>query len=314
MTRFERELTLRRKPTGGGAKTAVNDKNIRKVDKILDQSPRRSVRNIAKRAKLSATTVWRILRKELSKYPYKIQLMQEQTAANKQERVDFAKQFADKIESDNGFLKNLIVSDEAHFELSGWVNTQNARIWSDKQPYETVDSPKSREKVTVWMGLSYHGVFGPHFFEDDDQKAETVRTANYIAMLREKVIPVLKRKKIFDSCIFQQDGAPPHCSNDSMAWLREHFGERLISRKAEFKWPPYSPDLNPADFFLWGYLKDRVYSNPAPKTVEELKRNIKREAKKLKPHMVKSAIDNMLPRVQNTLSRKGAWFEKFLKY
>ena len=93
VTRFERELTLRRKPTGGGAKTAVNDKNIRKVDKILDQSPRRSVRNIAKRAKLSATTVWRILRKELSKYPYKIQLMQEQTAANKQERVDFAKQF-----------------------------------------------------------------------------------------------------------------------------------------------------------------------------------------------------------------------------
>ena len=24
-------------------------------------------------------------------------------------------------------------------------------------------------------------------------------------------------------------------------------------------WPPRSPDLTPLDFFLWGYVKDRVY-------------------------------------------------------
>ena len=46
--------------------------------------------------------------------------------------------------------------------------------------------------------------------EDEDEKVETIRTANYIAMLRGKVIPVLKRKKILDPCIFQQDGTPPN--------------------------------------------------------------------------------------------------------
>ena len=81
-------------------KTAVIEKNIRKVDKILDQSPRRSVRNIAKRTKLSKTTVWRILRKELGKFPYRIQMLQEQTAASRKESVDFAKQFSGRIESD----------------------------------------------------------------------------------------------------------------------------------------------------------------------------------------------------------------------
>jgi len=45
------------------------------------------------------------------------------------------------------------------------------------------------------MGLSYQGTFGPHFFEDDEGKAETVKTANYIAML-------------LGICHFQQDGAP----------------------------------------------------------------------------------------------------------
>ena len=48
--------------------------------------------------------------------------------------------------------------------------------------------------------------------------------------------------------------------------------------------------------------------------MEELKNNIRREAKKLYLDMVRRAIDNMLPRVQNLLCRKGAWFEKFLKY
>ena len=26
-----------------------------------------------------------------------------------------------------------------------------------------------------------------------------------------------------------------------------------------------SDDLNPADLFIWGYLKERVYSHPVPK-------------------------------------------------
>ena len=71
VTKFERDLTLRRKGTGGGAKTAIVHKNITKVERLLEESPRRSVRNIAKRTKLTPSTVWRILRKELGKYPYR---------------------------------------------------------------------------------------------------------------------------------------------------------------------------------------------------------------------------------------------------
>ena len=93
----------------------------------------------------------------------------------------------------------------------------------------------------------------------------------------------------------------------------EEFWKNIDVRKADFGWPSYSPDLNPAYFFLWGYLKERVYLDPVPKTIEQLKNNIRREAKKLKIDMVKRAIDNMIPRVQNLLCRKEAWFEKLLK-
>jgi hypothetical protein len=75
-----------------------------------------------------------------------------------------------------------------------------------------------------------------------------------------------------------------------------------------------SDDLNPADFFLLRYLKERVYSDPVPKTTDQLKNNIRREVKKIEMDTIRAAIDNMLPRIQNMISRKGAWFEKFLKY
>ena len=29
-------------------------------------------------------------------------------------------------------------------------------------------------------------------------------------------------------------------------------------------WPPRSPDITPIDFFLWRYVKDKVFSTPVP--------------------------------------------------
>ena len=57
----------------------------------------------------------------------------------------------------------------------------------------------------------------------------------------------------------QQDGAVPHTANAVLEKLTNIFDGRTISLKTEHVWLPHSPDLKPLDFFLWGYLKDRVY-------------------------------------------------------
>ena len=69
---------------------------------------------------------------------------------------------------------------------------------------------------------------------------------------------------------FQQDGAIPHASNESLAWLQQSFPDRLISRRCDPQWSPHSPDLNPPYFYMCGYLKDRVYGNN-PQTIPDLK-------------------------------------------
>ena len=92
----------------------------------------------------------------------------------------------------------------------------------------------------------------------------------YVAVLMTFWASLGRRRGIDrDEQWFRQDRGHPH-TNDSLAWLRERFKDRLIIRKCEIEWAAHSPDLNPPYFYLWGYLKDNVYENN-PQTIGELK-------------------------------------------
>lgn len=60
---------------------------------------------------------------------------------------------------------------------------------------------------------------------------------------------------------YMHDGAPAHYSVEIRTFLDEHYNGRWIGRRGPISWPPRSPDLNPLDFYLWGYLKGAVYSS-----------------------------------------------------
>ncbi|GBN76795.1 hypothetical protein AVEN_45065-1 [Araneus ventricosus] len=74
---------------------------------------------------------------------------------------------------------------------------------------------------------------------------------------------------------FIQDGARPHRTEKVFRFLDQYFGNRVIALHYPkctgivMDCPPYSPDLTPFDYLLWGALKDTVYGNP-PSTLDEL--------------------------------------------
>ena len=47
---------------------------------------------------------------------------------------------------------------------------------------------------------------------------------------------------------FMQDGAAPHIAISTKYVLRDIFQDRLIGKDFCLNWPPYYPDLTPADF------------------------------------------------------------------
>uniref|UniRef100_A0A2S2R813 Transposable element Tc3 transposase n=1 Tax=Sipha flava TaxID=143950 RepID=A0A2S2R813_9HEMI len=67
---------------------------------------------------------------------------------------------------------------------------------------------------------------------------------------------------------FMLNGAPPHHTNAVRQQLHYLLPDKLIGsgvvNNAQYSpsitWPPRSPDFNPCDFFLWGFMKEQVYA------------------------------------------------------
>ena len=90
---------------------------------------------------------------------------------------------------------------------------------------------------------------------------------------------------------FMQDGATPHTALSTHRYLKDIFGKKIIGKHIEYKWPPDSPDLTLADYWLWPTLKRVVYSGKQePYTsIASLKRAITFAFKKVRqqnlPHL-----------------------------
>ena len=89
-----------------------------------------------------------------------------------------------------------------------------------------------------------------------------------------------------------------------MREIESFFKERIISKNL---WPPRSPDLTPADFFLWGQLKGKVYKI-TPRTIEQLKEVIRQEIQAVNADTLVKVFQNLEKRIQVCLDVKGDQF------
>ncbi|GBN71402.1 hypothetical protein AVEN_149399-1 [Araneus ventricosus] len=70
------------------------------------------------------------------------------------------------------------------------------------------------------------------------------------------------------------------------------------------EWPPRSPDLNPLDSFLWGYIKQRVYA-----TLQELRNRITDACASVSPAMLHNVQREVQSRVQMYIIAEEQHFE-----
>ncbi|XP_074036992.1 uncharacterized protein isoform X2 [Leptinotarsa decemlineata] len=216
----------------------------------------------------------------------------------------------EKLAENPLFYRQILFSDEAHFWLNGYVNKQNCRIWSEEQPEAVQELPMHPEKCTVWCGLYTGGIIGPYFFKDAVGRNVTVNGDCYRSMLTNFLLPKMEELNLVDMW-FQQDGATCHTARDSMAILRENFGEQFISRNGPVSWPPRSCDLTPLDYFLWGYVKSKVYSNK-PATIPALEDNISEEIRAIPAEMLEKVAQNWTFRMDHLRRSRGQHFNEII--
>lgn len=160
----------------------------------------------------------------------------------------------------------------------------------------------------VWCGIIDTNIVGPYFFDD------TVSANSYINMLQEFVLPELIRLGYNPAeIIYQNDGAPSHTAAQTRQWLTEHFESWIGQREgSEFQWPSRSPDLNPLDFFFWGFLEDIVYLNK-PTDLEELHMKIDEAVDNVTHEMLENVQAHIPRRYLMVIERNGAHVEPYLR-
>jgi hypothetical protein len=205
---------------------------------VIVKMCRYSLRVLSQEIGLSRSTCQRAAKKA-GLHSYRFRVVQELKHQYYDKRMTYCRWFQTFIDENPGILDYTWFSDEAWFHLSGYVNSQNTRLWGSKNPHALFEEPFHSQKVGMFCALSQWRIIGPMFFDT------TVTSQVYNQLFREFVNQLYDQELTLG--YYQQHGATSHISGMSMAEVESFFPDRVISQGL---WSPRSPDLTPPDFFL----------------------------------------------------------------
>ncbi|KAF2899418.1 hypothetical protein ILUMI_06758 [Ignelater luminosus] len=117
-------------------------------------------------------------------------------------------------------------------------------------------------------------------------------------------IPYAVRRDLW----FQTVGAPAHWGIQMRQWLYETYPEKWIRRSGLVASLPRSPNLNPADFFLWYTLKTVVFEEEI-QTEQELIQLIHKAVVVITNNMLQNIKASALRRIREYQEVNGDHIE-----
>ena len=224
----------------------VHQQRIEIIKKILEDFPFSSLREIAKESKIPKTTVYRILRKDLGYVLKHLKWIPHLlTSSQKVSRINLSKSLLPVLHrASKSHYQLFMTGDESWF----YLNTDHETQWvphsekPSKRPKKMIGTKKYM-LIIFWNPLGFHLVkilpdgitFNDDYFITEILEPINEMTASLGEELRQNLI-------------LHFDNARPHVSKKVMEYLKSHNMERAPQ-------PPYSPDIAPSDFFLFGYVK-----------------------------------------------------------
>jgi len=289
---------------------------VRTSDTELDillyvlEHPKSSVRQISAALGISRTCVWEVL-KTYKFRPFRAHLVQGLREGDNIRRLMFLAQMEVLIAETPNLLPNILWTDEAKFTTNGLLNRWNFRHWAQENPHITFASRHQVvHSINVWCGLLNNQIIGPYYYEEN---LNGERFANFLEHNLPDLlddVPLEVRQNMY----FQLDGCPAHNARAVKSRLDGMFPGRWIGNKGPILWPPRSPDLTPLDFFLWGCLKDKVYSgNNQITSLPELRIKIESAFEDISSESITNATQiAFLRRAAYCINQGGGQFEQFL--
>jgi histone-lysine N-methyltransferase SETMAR len=236
-------------PDAQRPRTSVNPDTVLKIGELIRANRRITLLELSQEVGISVGSVEEILHNEL-----KVSRVSESwvprllSPEHKERRLVAVTQLLQRYEREGAEVLDLIVTcDET------WVHyfTSESKRASKQWKHTHSPTPKkakaicSEGKIMATVFWDSKGIIHLDFLTS--QKA--INAQYYSTLLNEKVKPAIrsKRRKRQDSVCFLQNNACPHTAALMMATL-------LKLKWDVLRHPPYSPDLAPSDYHLFGPL------------------------------------------------------------
>ncbi|QQP57496.1 Uncharacterized protein FKW44_002509 [Caligus rogercresseyi] len=180
-------------------------------------------------------------------------------------------------------------------------NGDTVKIYSDKKIF-TVDANKRSgegyyrtkhpaQVMVLGIVASDGNKMPPHFFRPN----EKVNSDVYYKVL--STFPM-------NNYVFTQDGAPAHTFKKVQEFCK---GNMASFWPADF-WPSSSPDVNPLDFAVWGFLEGKT-NKTSHTSVEALKATITKEWDNMSEDFIKTSCASVRPRIEAIIRNNGGHIE-----
>jgi Helix-turn-helix domain (DUF4817) len=267
-----------------------------------------SLREIERFCNVRKDSARRILKKHRYRC-YRLRKVQHLREDDKPRRLRFCRWILNKKRNDPSFSSKILWSDEANFSNNGFFNRNIHYKWHNRNPsWHKETAFQERFSVNVWLGALGSKLIGPYFYN------YKLTAARYLTFLQNNLFEYIEELPLEDRLnfkYFQQDGAPAHNALISRNYLNENYPQKWIGTHGPILWPARSPDITPLDFFIWGYIKDKVYSD-TPQNVDDLKQRIREACEAIRPQMIENANKGVYSRARLCIRNHGGHFEHLL--
>jgi len=287
----------------GRHSTSTDEVHINAVRHLILQNCPLTLREIAEDVGISFGSCQAILTEKLNMQRVAAKFVSCMlTDDQKANRVNISQEQLDSVSVDENFLKTIVTNDETwgygyevetKAQSSQWVGQGSPR------PKKARMSPSNVKVMSLvffdWQGIIHHE-FVP--------RGQTVNKEFYIAVLK-RLREAVRRKRpqlwTNQSWVLHHDNAPAHSS----FFVRNFLAKNETTVVPQ---PSYSPDLAPADFFLFSMLKSTLKGRRFD-TIDDIEKFSTNELFAIPKEAFQKAFQSLQKGWKRCVASEGVYFE-----
>ena len=279
----------------------IDTQLVRAVRGVLKNEPYSSVRSIAQTLNSNPATIYRYLTKYIDLvYKHTKWIPHFLLSFQKEKRVQDAKELMCLLKgAQSNKWMNIFTGDESMFILH--YSVKGAWVEYDENPPESEQTKIQTMKIMITVIWGISGICVLDMLPQG-MKFNSNYFINNIVNKFASCEAVQRVRTSHRRVWLHLDNCKVHNSNES----KESFKANNIHRTP---YPPYSPDIAPSDFFLFGYVKDKLRGQRF-KSPEHLFEEIHSIITHISKEKLISVYQNWMKRCERIIELKGNYFDK----